>query len=109
MQQLEVYAYGSLQPVLKDTRERLEDVPPDAQLPLTELLHRLGISRDQVQLVLLNHRPAAMDAVVRPGDRVALFPPEYPIFADWKDYRSLSVGPIIDEHIGGTDHAQNSG
>ncbi|MDZ7761521.1 MAG: hypothetical protein U5L00_14860 [Desulfovermiculus sp.] len=84
---VEVYAYGTLQPVFKDTRDRLEDVHPDAQLPLTELLHRLDISRDQVQLVMLNHRPAAMDAIVSSGDRVALFPPEYPIFADWKHYR----------------------
>ncbi|MDZ7761525.1 MAG: hypothetical protein U5L00_14880 [Desulfovermiculus sp.] len=89
MQQIEVYAYGSLQPVLKDSRNWLEDALSDAHLPLIELLHRLDITQGQVQLVMLNHCPAAMDAVVRSGDRVALFPPEYPIFADWKDYRSV--------------------
>ena len=89
MEQIELYAYGSLQHVLKDSWNWLEDIHPEAQLPLTEFLHRLNISRDQVQLVMLNHRPAAMDAVVSSGDRVALFPPEYPIFADWKDYRSV--------------------
>jgi hypothetical protein len=30
-----------------------------------------------------------MDVSLRTGAGVALFPEEYPVFADWKDYRSV--------------------
>jgi hypothetical protein len=33
------------------------------------------------------HRAVSRDHVVYPGDRIALFPREYAIFADWKDFR----------------------
>jgi len=33
---------------------------------------------------------ARMDAMVGNGDRVALFPKEYPIFVDWHSYRNAS-------------------
>ena len=36
---------------------------------------------------MINHRAAAVDTTVRAGDRIALFPGEYPIFADWHTYR----------------------
>jgi len=52
-----------------------------------ELLQQLGIPRDHVQLIMVNHRAVTADMCVRPGDRVALFPQEYPIFPDWKDFR----------------------
>jgi len=87
MQDIEIQAHGSLQPVLKAAQSQLRDLPPNPELSLLEILDRLDIPRDQVQLVMLNHRPVKMDARVSTGDRVALFPLEYPIFADWKDYR----------------------
>ena len=49
---------------------------------MDDLLKKLDISRKYVQLVMINYRPVGMDAVIRSGDRVALFPQEYPIFAD---------------------------
>ena len=55
--------------------------------PLSELLETIGVSGNHVQLVMINHRAAGLDTEVGAGDRVALFPKEYPIFADWLAYR----------------------
>ena len=78
-------AFGSLRPVLGSGnigRLRL-----DRPTALVDIFHRLRIPPDRVQMVMVNHKAAQADCSVRPGDRIALFPPEYPIFADWKDYR----------------------
>jgi hypothetical protein len=56
-------------------------------LPLPTVLQRLAIPVDDVQLVMVNHRAVAKDVLIRPSDRVSLFPKEYPIFADWRDLR----------------------
>jgi hypothetical protein len=40
---------------------------------------------------MVNHRAANLDTVVGAGDRVALFPREYPIFVDWHTYRRTKV------------------
>lgn len=55
--------------------------------PLMDVLPRLGIPADRIQLVMVNHRAADKKATLQPGDRVALFPKEYPIFVDWNSYR----------------------
>jgi hypothetical protein len=55
--------------------------------PLAEVLSRIGIPPDQVQLAMVNHRAVDGAALIHPRDRLALFPPEYPFFADWKDWR----------------------
>jgi molybdopterin converting factor small subunit len=83
----EVYLYGSLRrgpgesiasPVLNTL---------DEPISLGELIHRLHIQPDQVQLAMVNHRAVSPDHVIQPGDRVSLFPREYAIFADWKNLR----------------------
>jgi len=83
----EVYLYGSLRrgagesiasPVLDNL---------DEPLSLGELIHRLQIQPDQVQLVMVNYRAVSPDHVIQRGDRVSLFPREYAIFADWKNLR----------------------
>ena len=83
----EVYLYGSLRrgpgesiasPVLNNL---------DEPISLGELIHRLHIQPDQVQLAMVNHRAVSPDHVIQPGDRVSLFPREYAIFADWKNLR----------------------
>jgi len=43
-----------------------------------------------VQLVMVNHKAVHTNSTINPGDRIALFPREYPVFADWKDFRSVS-------------------
>jgi hypothetical protein len=45
------------------------------------------IDYDQVQLAMVNHKAVSKASSVQPGDRLSLFPREYPIFADWKDLR----------------------
>lgn len=54
-------------------------VPLEGETPVPHLLERLGIPADRVEVAIVNHKanPAA-NAVVRPGDRVALVPPGVP-------------------------------
>jgi hypothetical protein len=40
-----------------------------------------------VQLAMVNHRAVHKDSMIKQGDRLALFPREYIVFADWKDFR----------------------
>ncbi len=54
---------------------------------LADVLAALDVGVELVQLAMVNHRAAAVDTAVRAGDRIALFPREYPIFADWQSYR----------------------
>jgi len=59
----------------------------EAPTPVFEVLNLLPIASDKVQLVMLNPRAVNRDHVIHPGDRVSLFPKEYPSFPDWKDFR----------------------
>ena len=80
----EVFYFGSLR------RDRGKAHSPcDLQGPtlLQELLNRLQIPTGQVQLVMVNHKAVSPNHMIQPGDRVALFPKEYAIFADWKNLR----------------------
>lgn len=85
---IEIIRYGSLRDVQSSTA-----LPPDNQFPLSEettlatVINRLDIPPGSIQLVMHNHRAVSKDAVIKPGDRLALFPQEYPIFIDWNDYR----------------------
>jgi hypothetical protein len=90
MCRIEVCAYGSLRPAAEAAANRLRDLPEDFEAPVGDILSRLNISKSEVQLIMRNHRPVTMNAMVRSGDRIALFPQEYPIFADWDDYRSIA-------------------
>lgn len=55
--------------------------------PLKNVIRQLDIQVDKVQLVMLNHRAVSKDTFIKPGDRLALFPAEYPIYPDWNDFR----------------------
>jgi molybdopterin converting factor small subunit len=83
----EVYLYGSLRrgPGESIASPVLDNL--DESISLGELIHRLHIQPDQVQLAMVNHRAVSPDHVIQPGDRVSLFPREYAIFADWKNLR----------------------
>ena len=83
----EVYLYGSLRrgPGESIVSPVLDNL--DKSISLGELIHRLQIQPDQVQLVMVNHRAVSPDHLIHPGDRVSLFPREYAIFADWKNLR----------------------
>jgi molybdopterin converting factor small subunit len=83
-----VYLFGSLrnEGKGKDTHP----IPYALQAPMSLLgfLDCLGIASDRVQLVMVNHRAVSPDHAIHPGDRIALFPKEYAIFADWKNFRN---------------------
>jgi len=83
----EVYLYGSLRrgPGESIASPVLDNL--DEPICLGELIHRLHIQPDQVQLVMVNHRAISPDHVIQPGDRVSIFPREYAIFPDWKNFR----------------------
>ena len=81
---IEVFLFGSLLKKFGDQRLELELKGP-TQLP--EILRTLGIPSEQVQLSMVNYRAVSKDSTIQPGDRVSLFPIEYPVFTDWKDFR----------------------
>lgn len=82
-----VYLFGSLLNGLLDLHEHPIQLDLEAPSPLYEVLNLLPIPLARVQLAMVNHRAVSQDHVVLPGDRVALFPREYALFADWKDFR----------------------
>jgi sulfur carrier protein ThiS len=86
----DVFLFGSLSAERSGTHSPC--IPCDLRQPtsLPDLLERLRIQPSRVQLVMVNHRAAPPDQVIQPGDRVALFPREYAIFADWKNLRTAS-------------------
>ncbi|MCX5913678.1 MAG: MoaD/ThiS family protein [Deltaproteobacteria bacterium] len=83
----EVYLYGSLRrgPGESIASPVLDNL--DEPISLGKLIHRLQIQPDQVQLAMVNHRAVSPDHMIQPGDRVSIFPREYAIFADWKNFR----------------------
>jgi molybdopterin converting factor small subunit len=83
--QTRICLYGSLRRFAA-RGEEIEFLQEDF-LPVADLLRQAGVPAERVQLAMVNHRAAALDHSVRPGDRVALFPLEYMVFADWLDFR----------------------
>ena len=49
-----------------------------------EAIQALGIPKERIKLIFVNHTVAFLDQPLKKGDRVSLFPAEYPVFADWK-------------------------
>jgi molybdopterin converting factor small subunit len=84
--QTKVFLYGSLRPEF--VPESGMEYSLEGSLSVRELLQRIPVSAERVQLVMVNHRAVPPEHVINAGDRVAFFPREYMIFADWKDYRS---------------------
>ena len=83
----EVCLFGSLRKVLGDLYEPPLRMNLNAPTPLPQVLESLRIPFNKVQVVMVNYRAVTKDSTIHPGNRVSLFPREYPIFADWKDFR----------------------
>lgn len=49
-----------------------------------EVIQTLGLSKERVKLIFVNHTGAFLDQPLKEGDRVSLFPAEYPVFTDWE-------------------------
>jgi molybdopterin converting factor small subunit len=73
--QTRIFLYGSLRPDI--AQESMMEYLQEGPLPLPELLKRLPVQAERVQLVMVNHKAVSFDYVVCPDDRVALFPREY--------------------------------
>ncbi len=84
---IEVHLFGSLQKSLVDSNNPLIQLHLKDPTPLPEVLRSIKISLDTVQLAMVNHRAVPKDTLIYPGDRLALFPKEYAVFADWRDFR----------------------
>ncbi len=82
-----IYLYGSLKKKFGTETEEYTKSSLEHPKTLEALVEQLGIPKKRIQLVMINHKAAMSDAIVHPGDRIAIFPPEYPIFADWMGYR----------------------
>lgn len=85
--EVKVHLFGSLRHLVQSGAESVCLECPEPML-LEELIGKLGISSSAVQLAMLNHRASCLYETVRPGDRLALFPKEYAVFVDWKDFRT---------------------
>jgi len=84
---IDVHLFGSLQSCLEEPYDH--PIQSDIKKPtlLPEVLRGIKISPETVQLVMVNHRAVLKNTVIHPGDRLALFPKEYIVFVDWKDFR----------------------
>jgi len=85
----EIYLYGSLSSKGQGMRRNNPiQCELESPTPLNQFLNSLEITPDQVHLAMINHRAVSLDHVIHPGDRIALFPKEFAIFADWKNFRN---------------------
>ena len=87
---IQIHLYGSLRNMGKKHDEFTIRTGLESPAPLVDILNQLKIPLDTVQLVMVNHKAVHTDSTIYPDDRIALFPREYPVFADWKDFRSVS-------------------
>lgn len=91
-----IIPYGSLKTEAGSTLSGQQVRSIGHRQPLARYLETIGIPRQRIQLAMVNHRAAGLDTVVGAGDRVALFPKEYPIFVDWHAFRHAGAQPDID-------------
>ncbi|GAF80545.1 unnamed protein product [marine sediment metagenome] len=82
-----VYLFGSLEKAFGDNYELPVQVDLKIPTPITEVLISLKIPTELVHLAMVNYRAVPKSSKIHSGDRLSLFPKEYPIFADWKDFR----------------------
>ena len=83
----QIHLFGSLKKKLEDLYDSPVQLDLKSPTSLGDILVSLKISPGIVQLAMLKNRSVTKDATINPGDRLALFPREYPIVVDWKDYR----------------------
>jgi hypothetical protein len=83
----QVCLFGSLRKRLGDRKDLPIQLDLKTPTPLTEVLETLEIPSDAVQLSMVNYRAVPRDTTIYPGDRLSLFPKEYPVFVDWNDLR----------------------
>jgi molybdopterin converting factor small subunit len=83
----QIYLFGSLRKKTEDPVDLPIRFELSGPTPLLDVLNRFNIPPDRVQLTMVNHKAVRKGTVIQPGDRVAVFPREYIVFTDWKDFR----------------------
>ena len=78
----ELVLFGSLKKKMADDDDSIRFELEDPT-PLLEVLQIHKIPVNMVQLAMVNHSAVPKNSIIHPGDRLALFPKEYAIFADW--------------------------
>jgi len=82
------YLYGSLGNAGIDSGNHSNKLLAlDEATPLADVIRQVNIQVDKVQMAMLNHRAVPKDAIIKSGERLALFPADYPIYPDWNDFR----------------------
>jgi hypothetical protein len=84
---IEVCLFGSLRSLLEDLYDSRLQMDLTAPTPLPQVLKNLKIPVHRVQVAMVNYRAVSKNSTIHPGDRISLFPQEYPVFSDWKDFR----------------------
>lgn len=83
----ELVLFGSLKREMADVDDDSIRFELENSMPLLEVLQIHKIPVNMVQLAMVNHSAVPKNSIIHPGDRLALFPREYAIFADWKDLK----------------------
>lgn len=79
MSVIELRAFGKLLALFKERGWSIpKEQPLETSITGTELLTNLDIPQDQVEVLFINGKAKFPDAIVTPGDRVALVPPGTP-------------------------------
>lgn len=84
---IQINLFGSLRRVIEGGHDSPIRLQLEAPAPLPHILEMLRIPSGMVQLAMVNHRAVPLSSTINPGDRLSLFSREYPVFADWKDFR----------------------
>ena len=82
-----VLLFGSLSRFHQGKQGEALVIEIHASTGIPDVLDGLKIPVQDVSLAMVKHRSVPKDSVIQPGDRLSLFPREYPIFADWIDHR----------------------
>lgn len=84
---IDLHLFGSLRKYANACGTVDGRIDSESPVVLGDLLRRFGIPAGEIQIVMVNHRAVGGAVTIQPGDRLALFPREYPFFVDWKDMR----------------------
>ncbi|UCH22070.1 MAG: hypothetical protein JSU83_02110 [Deltaproteobacteria bacterium] len=84
---IQVHLFESLKKKFKNLHPHPIELDLNAPTPLSQNLENLKIPNDMVQVAMVNYKAVPKGTVIRPSDRLSLFPGEYPFFCDWKDMR----------------------
>ncbi|MBC8466330.1 MAG: hypothetical protein H8D55_00680 [Deltaproteobacteria bacterium] len=83
----ELVLFGSLKKEMADANDDSIRFELEDPTPLIDILQIHKIPLNRVQLAMVNHNAVPIKSIIHPGDRLALFPREYVVFADWNDLK----------------------